>query len=44
MNPFGNFHRGGNGVHEISPDEIFNMFFKVKIKSKYEYEYKYNYR
>ena len=30
VNPFGGFHRGGNGMHEISPDELFNMFFQVR--------------
>lgn len=29
MNPFAGFQRGGRGgAHEISPDEIFNMFFQ----------------
>ena len=31
VNPFAGFHRGGGGggMHEISPDELFNMFFQV---------------
>jgi hypothetical protein len=29
VNPFAGFQRGRGGAHEISPDEIFNMFFQV---------------
>jgi DnaJ-class molecular chaperone len=28
VNPFGGFQRGRGGAHEISPDELFNMFFQ----------------
>ena len=28
-NPFAGFQTGRNGMHEISPDELFNMFFNV---------------
>ena len=29
-NPFAGFQTGRGGMHEISPDELFNMFFNVR--------------